>query len=199
METKIYLIRHAETDWNKEKRYQGQKDVPLNETGLSQAEDLAVRLYNNGVHLDAIYSSDLQRANETAKQIANLYNIEVQTNTELRERFFGKLEGLNIEEFKKQNIKIDITTHENLEYFEVESFETLKNRIFNIIKLLCEKHEEESIAIVSHGSSINSFLFEISMGTIGTGLTRIKNVSVTTVIFDHKNKNWQVKDFNNTF
>lgn len=197
MKTNIYLIRHAETDWNKEKRYQGQKDIPLNWIGKKQASELADRFHNSRIHLDAIYSSDLERAKETALPTASIYNLEIKTITDLRERCFGKLEGVKVEDLKSQNPRIDMSIQENLLSYDVESFESLKTRIYNTIYLLCGEHHGENIAIVSHGSSINSFLFEISQGTIGSGLTRIKNVSVTTVIFDHHEKNWEIKEFNN--
>ena len=68
MATRIILVRHGETDWNAERRWQGHSDRPLNEAGRRQAEELAARL--DGAPIDAVYSSDLLRAHETARLLA---------------------------------------------------------------------------------------------------------------------------------
>jgi broad specificity phosphatase PhoE len=90
----IYLIRHGETDWNQDKRIQGQRDIPLNARGRRQAEALAVRL--STVPLDLIYTSDLSRASETAKTIAaqQPQQVPVVEMAELRECDYGLWEGL---------------------------------------------------------------------------------------------------------
>src|SRR3989339_1568200 len=96
MTTRICFIRHGETDWNVAKRIQGQTDVPLNETGRSQALAMAF----NAAHHDfsAIYSSDLQRALDTAKLVAERRGLKVNTLPQLRERHFGIFQGLTAAE-----------------------------------------------------------------------------------------------------
>ncbi|MEM9954831.1 MAG: histidine phosphatase family protein [Chloroflexota bacterium] len=89
----LWLVRHGQTDWNKEKRYQGHSDILLNEVGQAQAEKVAHRLRDERVH--AIISSDLQRATQTADAIvAHHLRLTVQTNANLREANFGMFEGL---------------------------------------------------------------------------------------------------------
>src|SRR5688500_9075185 len=92
MPTTILLVRHGETDWNLERRVQGHSDRPLNDTGRRQAIELATALGDEPV--DAIYSSDLVRAHETARILAERRGLGVTVIPELREKSFGTWEGL---------------------------------------------------------------------------------------------------------
>lgn len=83
--THFLLVRHGETDWNKEMRYQGQIDIALNETGVAQAKSLANDLIVTHPDVAAIYSSDLSRAYVTAMQSAEKYNLTVMKTEALRE------------------------------------------------------------------------------------------------------------------
>ena len=96
METHVYLVRHGETAWNRERRFQGHQDVPLSPAGLFQAERLAQRLKSET--FDAVYSSDLKRAVQTAEIVARELALPVVTLKGLRERSMGEWEGLTQEE-----------------------------------------------------------------------------------------------------
>ncbi len=91
MTKQLYIFRHGETDWNKEKRGQGWIDIPLNDTGIEQANNLANVM--DSINLDIIYSSPLSRAFETAKIVAKSNNTKILTHDDLRERNFGILGG----------------------------------------------------------------------------------------------------------
>lgn len=94
--TTLLLVRHAQTAWNNQARYQGHSDVPLGPHGLGQAERLARRLASYSVR--AVYSSDLKRCLQTAQAIAAPHTIPVQPDAALRELNFGELEGKRVED-----------------------------------------------------------------------------------------------------
>lgn len=99
----LFLVRHGQTVWNHEHRYQGQSDVPLSEEGRRQASLLAERLANASreVPFDAIWSSDLARARETAEAAAQVLGLPVRLHSGLREMNFGAWEGLTFPEIEK--------------------------------------------------------------------------------------------------
>ena len=98
--TRILAIRHGETAWNVEHRIQGQLDLPLNEAGRRQVQRLALAVADEG--LDAIYSSDLARAMETAQAVARGCGRPIVADVGLRERGFGTFEGLSYGEINER-------------------------------------------------------------------------------------------------
>src|SRR5579862_1895349 len=96
--TTILLARHGETDWNVERRWQGHADTPLNDTGRAQARSLGEELADEPI--DAVFSSDLRRAHETARLVAEPRGLSVIAIPDLRERNFGSAEGLTTEEIQ---------------------------------------------------------------------------------------------------
>ncbi len=94
--TELILVRHGETDWNAERRLQGHLDIPLNATGLSQAQALGQALRHE--QLDALFVSDLQRAMQTAAPIGAAHGLPLQIDAGLRERCYGAFEGLLYDE-----------------------------------------------------------------------------------------------------
>lgn len=151
MTTRICFIRHGETDWNVTKRIQGQTDVPLNETGHSQALAMAF----NAAHYDfsAIYSSDLQRALDTAKMVAERCGLEVNTLSQLRERHFGIFQGLTAAE----GLQLNPTAHAcylardvNYDFETGESMLGFAERVKEAVDCLTQLHPRQTIAVVSH-------------------------------------------------
>jgi len=96
---RVILVRHGETDWNRENRIQGGLDIPLNERGKEQAKDIALKLADTTIHY--IYSSRLSRAYETAVEIAKLHKLEVVTDSRLGELKQGKWEGMKTLEVRR--------------------------------------------------------------------------------------------------
>ncbi|SDX47881.1 phosphoglycerate mutase [Marininema mesophilum] len=190
METQVYLIRHGETDWNKEKRVQGHVDIPLSSIGIEQARCLAERFVGEGLH--GIYTSDLQRAVETAQTIAKRAEapLSVQAYKDLRERDMGEWEGSLVADIKAQHPGAwERVWHDGGE-FGLESTEDLKGRILHRLEKLVRNHPGERIAVVSHGGGINSVLAAISQGIHGPR-TQIGNTSVTHLIF-HPQTGWRI-------
>ena len=96
----ILLIRHGETDWNRARRMQGHIDIPLNNEGLRQAKALGAALASE--KLDAVYTSDLQRAKLTAQAVADVHQMPLIIDEQLRERCYGVFEGLMYKEVAQQ-------------------------------------------------------------------------------------------------
>ena len=98
---RICLVRHGETAWNAERRLQGHIDIPLNPRGLSQAEATARSLARAGERFAALYSSDLQRARQTAEAVARAHGLAATHDARLRERHYGVLQGLTFDEAER--------------------------------------------------------------------------------------------------
>ena len=101
MKIRLFLVRHGETIWNKEKRFQGQIDIPLNQQGIIQSKIISKRLA--GLTFDVCYASNLSRAKETAALIAEPHHLPVQECAELREMNFGLWEGLTLAQIKENS------------------------------------------------------------------------------------------------
>ncbi|MEE8350296.1 MAG: histidine phosphatase family protein [Acidobacteriota bacterium] len=98
--TALFVVRHAETEWNRGKRFQGHLDSSLTPRGIQQAKTLAAELTSK--HIELIYSSDLGRALHTAQIIAPILSLEIRTEARLRERHLGVMQGLTRQEFRKK-------------------------------------------------------------------------------------------------
>lgn len=158
---KLLLVRHAETDWNLAHRYQSYSDVPLNQNGIQQAQSLAKRLSKEKI--DVVYSSDLSRALETAKWIANEYEpvLAVQCNPRWCELSFGKWEGLNNEELQAQwQTEVNVWYEDPVNVFPPggETMLQMSGRVQSALDELKNKHTDETVLVVSHGGTIQILL-----------------------------------------
>ena len=153
--TRICFIRHGETDWNVDRRIQGQIDIPLNDTGRSQALAMA---FNAAHHSFAdIYSSDLMRAQETAKLLAEREGLEVKPLPQLRERHYGIFEGLIKDELHKHPDPYAKYQARDLEYdFENgETIPALAARVEAAVDFMVSHHSGEMIAAVTHAGVLD--------------------------------------------
>lgn len=174
----FYIVRHGETDWNKEGRYQGHSGVPLNETGRQQAGETREKLKH--IHFDAIFSSDLLRAKETAEILAIERNLAVQTSALLRERNQGNLEGRYgkevKKEFKKEFEKLEkLSTEEQWKHKRNQQYESNEELVSRVIRFLRETavaYPGKTILITTHGGPIRTLLMHLGYaekGTLGGG------------------------------
>ena len=153
----LLLIRHGQTNWNLEQRFQGQSDIPLNETGRKQAHALAERFSTE--QFDAVYSSDLQRATETANIITQMSGCK--PDLRLREVHFGDWEGLTYDEIKAKHP--DTLAAWEADIFKNapphgETLEGLSVRVQSMLDELREKHEDQNILIVAHGGVLQTLI-----------------------------------------
>jgi len=150
--TTLLLARHGETDWNRDQRWQGHSDTPLNELGREQARELADSL--DGI--DAVYSSDLARASETAEIVAAQLGLEVHVDDRLRERSFGAWEGLTMEEIERRYEEAHgrWRAGESHGADDAEAFEAFAARVHSFLDEVLRRHPDETVLVVGHGGSI---------------------------------------------
>lgn len=156
MTTRICIIRHGETDWNVEKRIQGQIDIELNRTGRAQA--LAMAFHAAHHDFQAIYSSDLGRAMDTAGALAERLGLEVKTLPQLRERHYGIFQGLTSAEGAERHPEAHARYVARDPAYGFETGETLydlSTRITEGIEWLARHHSGQTVAAISHGGVLD--------------------------------------------
>jgi broad specificity phosphatase PhoE len=153
--TTIVLVRHGETDWNRENRFQGHADRPLNEAGRQQAHELAELLRDEP--LAAIYTSPLLRASETADIVARTLGLEARRLEALREIDVGTWEGMTIHEVKREfPDRADVNWHTGWENGETR--EELGARVVPALIALGARHPDEHVLGVTHAGPIRAAL-----------------------------------------
>ena len=154
----LMLVRHGETEWNVQRRYQGQSDVPLSELGKRQAELVAERLTDQ--EIDVVYSSDLKRAWDTAQVIADKIGLDVSSESRLRELKFGILEGLTFDEAQEKHPEMIDAWLENFNNTPEggETIDLFNARIVSLLDDLKDKHDEQVVLLVGHGGSLSEIL-----------------------------------------
>ena len=154
--TELLLIRHGETDWNVQGRFQGQIDVPLNALGLRQAALTAERLA--GERFDAFYCSDLLRTRQTAAPTEQRLALAAAPDAALREQHFGILEGLSFDEVKARHPELLAAwMRHDPEYAlpEGESVRDFHARVIGALHALAERHAGQRLAVVTHGGVLD--------------------------------------------
>ncbi|VWX57308.1 putative phosphoglycerate mutase [Burkholderiales bacterium 8X] len=154
--TELILIRHGETDWNRQLRFQGHIDVPLNDMGHEQARRLGLRVADEPVaHL---ISSDLMRAQQTAAPAARHLTLEVTTSVKLREQSFGLVEGMRADEIQALHPRAWedwLQFREEHAMPEGESARQFHTRIMDALGGIVAAHRGERVMIVTHGGVLD--------------------------------------------
>jgi len=187
MTTELLLIRHAETDLNRQLRFQGHIDVPLNATGQAQAERLARRLADEPI--DRLVVSDLQRARETAAPLARLHGLALAPDRRWREQAFGVLEGLNGADIRARHPTLwDAWTRHEADHAPPggESNRAFHDRVWSGLAELVAAYPDERIVLVTHGGVLDMVWRGLhGLGPSGarsceipnTGLNRLRHTS----------------------
>jgi len=181
--TDLYLVRHGETDWNRQRRIQGLTDIPLNETGRAQARATGMLLSRRS--WDGIFSSPLGRAVETASIIAAEVGLREPTLVDaLVERNYGQAEGLDW-------IEVERRYPPGMTVPGRESREQVGARVIPALMQLAAERPGESLLIVSHGGAIRSVLNQVepsaSHGMITNGSVhsfRLEDGALRLIAFD---------------
>lgn len=189
--TRILLIRHGETAWNAVRRLQGHTDIPLNEEGERQAEALAQAL--SGEKLNAIISSDLQRARQTAHAVAAQHpRAALHTDPMLRERGYGAFEGLlyteiadrypvEFAEWQARDVDAIMPSGGRV----AESFRQFYQRCQDGIGYWAGRYPQQSILIVAHGGVLEcAYRAARGLSIDGPRDFQVKNASINRFHFD---------------
>jgi broad specificity phosphatase PhoE len=160
--TTLWLARHGQSDWNAELRWQGHADRPLTALGRRQALELAEQLADTVV--DAVYSSDLRRALETAEPVAGRKGLRVVEIVELREIDVGSWSGLSRAEAQARFPDgFERWTRGSHGWDDGETYEQMTERVVGAALRIAEAHHEESVLLVAHGGPIRA-LHAVSLG-----------------------------------
>src|SRR5258707_25461 len=151
MTTTILLVRHGETDWNRERRVQGHSDIPLNDVGRAQAEALAKEL--QGERFDAVYSSALERARETAQIAVTATGLRVHELADLREKHFGSWEGLTDEV-----IRARFPEARTGAWGDGETTDEMSTRVVAALRGIATEHPDATVLVATHGGPIRAAL-----------------------------------------
>lgn len=182
--TVVGLLRHGQTDWNIDLRLQGVTDVPLNQTGITQAESAAAAL--NSDDWDFIASSPLSRAKDTADIVARQLQIsEVAILPLLLERSFGEVEGMIYQDWKEKfpdGVAPGGETEEQLHL-----------RTNQLLEELLETYRGTRVLTISHGALIRKIVNILSLGEFPLDKQRISNASLSVIV--HEADTWRLESY----
>ena len=194
-ETVLILVRHGETEWNSRGRIQGHLDIPLSAIGLGQAAAIGRRL--GGESFDAVLSSDLERALQTARPIVNRSGQTIFREARLRERHLGVLQGLTGEEaamrqphawgaFKLRNAETALDGGETLGEFS--------HRVVGLIDELLRTHAGERLLLVTHGGVLDA-AYRHATGMPLHALRDFPIYNASVNVLSHRSSVWTVESW----
>lgn len=189
---RLLLIRHGETAWNAERRWQGQTDVPLADAGRAQATALAGRLALRALSPVAIYSSDLRRAWETATPVAEAFDLDPIAAPAWREINLGSWSGSTVEQIRER-FPVEwqrITAGEDLPRGGGETLATFSRRVTESLEEIAARHSRATALVVTHGGAIRVALLYVR----GWPLARLRDLSAVgnaaVVELEHGEQGW---------
>jgi 2,3-bisphosphoglycerate-dependent phosphoglycerate mutase len=175
--TRFLLVRHGRTDWNDQNRIQGSRNIPLNEKGMGQAQQVALFLASEEDLISGIYASDLQRAFSTGEEIATAFNQSVIAEPGLREMSLGIGEGMLEGEFEElyrsayEQLEVVYTDRwERWHHHPAQGAETKADGIIRIeasLRKLAKNHVGQTVVAVTHGAMIKTFITHLTEKIIG--------------------------------
>ena len=199
-DSRIILIRHGETNWNKEGRFQGQIDIPLNEKGKEQASKASK--YLKEIEFTKAISSSMKRPYETAKIILNNNNIQIKKIESLVEISHGLWEGKLEEEIKRTWPEMLKNWHENPESVtmpEGESIKQVSDRTISAWNLICDSQQKDDTTLLVAHDAVNKTLICHILGLSYSDIWKIKQGNGGITVIDiFKNKNYVLSSVNIT-
>lgn len=194
--TRVVAVRHGETDWNAQTRIQGQIDIGLNAVGRDQAQRLGRALAD--ARFDAVYASDLRRAADTARAVAERAGLPLRTEVSLRERAFGDFEGLTWAEVEQRHPEASRRWRERDASFGPPGGETLAlfyERAVGALAAIAARHRGQHIAIVTHGGVLDALYRAATRIALDAPRTwQLGNASINRVL--HGNEGFTMVGWN---
>jgi broad specificity phosphatase PhoE len=159
--TIVLLARHAQTEWNRQGRFQGHADPELTAEGRAQARTLADELEDT--EFAAVYSSDLRRAVETAQIVAKRHGLEVETDPDLREVDVGEWSGLTWGEIEERYPDGVVRHRERGHGWERgESYEAMTDRVLSALRRIASQHDGDQVLVVVHGGTMRALAAHVA-------------------------------------
>jgi broad specificity phosphatase PhoE len=196
--TRIILVRHGETPWNKDKVFRGSVDIPLNDTGREEARLAGEWL--KGEKIDAAYSSPLSRAVETAEAIARHHGLAVYKLEGLADLNYGDWQGLSLAKVKKKYPNLYRqweTMPQTVRFPQGETLEEVRVRALAAVDQVLRRHPRQSILLVSH-RVVNKVLIAAFIGLDDSHFWRIGQDTTAVNRFDKAGPVWNIVTINDT-
>lgn len=192
MKTNLYLARHGQTKWNRVKRFQGQLDSELTETGKQQSENLAQYLVNQKI--DLIISSTLGRAVDSAIICQKVLNTPIVNLSELTERDLGDWQGQYVDDIKSNKSYNEIF-HQFTKLLPKngESAINCGTRIYHSLQVLANAHQDKNLLVIFHGEALRCFLAKLGHLSTNNAYELFDNGSTCHFTYNHDDKLFQLE------
>jgi broad specificity phosphatase PhoE len=197
--TCIILVRHGQTEWNRIERFRGRADVPLNETGLAQAEATSLRIHGEW-QPSAVYSSPLSRAVRTAEAIAKHFDLPVQIHPGLADIDYGEWQGLTPDEVRDRwPAALHVWYHQPDDAIIPggETLAQLRSRGMSTVNELSARHAEQTIVLVGH-TVINRIILLGVLGLDNERFWHIKQDTCAINVFEAEKGDFVLVSLNDT-
>ena len=192
-ETMLLVVRHGETPWNREKRMQGTTDTQLSDVGREQARALGQRLAGRG--FTALYTSDLTRARDTARAIAEHAGRDIVTDPRLQERRFGIFEGLTVEEIVARYPEEHARFASRDPDYAVpggESARSFTQRCIGCLSEIAVRHRGTEVVVVTHGLVLDS-LYRAAHGLDHGARRPVPLINASLNVFGYDGAAWRLE------
>jgi broad specificity phosphatase PhoE len=196
--TRVYLVRHGQTEWNRELRFRGRVDIQLNENGHKQASAITDTLKDKGIN--AIYTSPLRRSIETARPAAVVFQIEPTIVQGLIDINYGEWEGLAYDEVRQRyaDLYLQWEKRPDLVAFPMgESLDDVRKRAFSAFTEIVEKNRGKSILIIPH-RVINKVLLCALLGLSNASFWRIRQDTGCINVIEYSDRRFVLITMNDT-
>lgn len=198
----LYLIRHGQTDANVNKIYQGNANVPLNDKGKEQAKVIAWRF--KSYPIESMYSSNLERALETARAINQYHDLTLNIENDLQEISLGEWQGKTRSQVEKEYAEFIKKRRELDDIYTTavpggESYQALEKRAMAMLNAIVDTNKHEHVAIVTHGGVIKAIIGHIlNLPHQKRNAFDIYNTSITVLKYSEEKQRFKIKVLNDT-